>query len=142
MIAFGLKMDNYTDHQYSRGETKMSQEKVDRYKKEKKNRKKTMKVNRIKKALLILVASLGLGALIGIPLGKYIYKVQKEEADRHRTISSLEYNTWFDNYWSENYADLTAADDLQKMLDEFNAQQASVTDASVTDASDTNASAE
>ncbi len=115
----------------------MSQEKVDKYKKEKKNRKKTMKLNKIKKALIVLVASLGLGALIGIPLGKYIYKEQKEEADRHRTISSIEYETWFDSYWDEKYGALASASELQQKIDEFNAaSNSSESDASESDAAE------
>ncbi|MCR5214851.1 MAG: hypothetical protein K6E10_10600 [Eubacterium sp.] len=113
----------------------MSQEKVDNYKKEKKNRKKTMKVNKIKKALIVLVLSLGLGALIGIPLGKYIYKQQKEEAERNRTISSLQYESWFDTYWQETYGDLVANSELQQKINEFNeASFGSETDASDSDA--------
>ena len=40
----------------------MSQEKVDKYKEEKKNRKKTMKINKVKKLGAVLLASLGVGA--------------------------------------------------------------------------------
>ena len=98
----------------------MSQEKVDRYKKEKKNRAKTMKLNKIKKAVGIFVAALGLGAIIGIPLGRHIYKVQKEEAEKHKTISASSYETWFADKWDKEYASLfTSAQDLQEMLDDY-----------------------
>ena len=73
----------------------MSQEKVDRYKKEKQNRAKTLKRKKIKKALAVFILSLGVGALIGIPLGKHIYKVQKEEAFEQKffPIDKLPKNT-------------------------------------------------
>ena len=59
----------------------MSQEKVDKYKEEKKNRKKTMKINKVKKLGAVLLASLGVGAIIGIPLGTGLYKYQKKQAE-------------------------------------------------------------
>ena len=71
----------------------MSQAKVDKYKEEKKNRSKIMKRNKIKKVLLVLVAALGLGAIIGIPLGKFIYNKQKEIEAKNRTIATAEYIT-------------------------------------------------
>ena len=109
----------------------MSQEKVDRYKKEKKNRAKTMKLNKIKKAVGIFVAALGLGAIIGIPLGRHIYKVQKEEAEKHKTISSSSYETWFADKWDKEYASLfTSAEDLQEMLDSATASDADAEKAS------------
>ena len=117
----------------------MSQEKVDKYKEEKKNRKKTIKLQKIKKALIVLVLSLGVGALIGIPLGKYIYKVQKEIAEKNKTIVSTQYNEWFENYWNENYGYLSLTSDLQKKINEFNdASLNSESDAS----SETDSSAE
>ena len=84
----------------------MSQAKVDKYKEQKKNRAKTMKLNKIKKALVIFVVALGIGALIGIPLGKYIYKQQKEAAARNATISSLEFEDWFNKKWAGEYSDM------------------------------------
>ena len=47
----------------------MSQAKVDKYKEEKKNRAKTLKKKKIAKVAGILIAALGVGAIIGIPLG-------------------------------------------------------------------------
>ncbi len=109
----------------------MSQEKVDKYKEEKKNRKKTMKLNRVKKALVVFVVCLGIGALIGIPLGKKLYKYQKEEAEKHATIASSDFEGWFDKNWNEKYSSIGTNDDLQKKLDQFNS--ATYTDASATD---------
>ena len=84
----------------------MSQAKVDRYKKEKKNRARTMKLQKVKTAVWVVIISLGLGALIGIPLGRGIYKYQKKQAEAHKTISSLQYDSWFNDLWVENYSDL------------------------------------
>lgn len=109
----------------------MSQQKVDKYKEEKKNRKKTIKLNRVKKALAVFVISLGVGAIIGIPLGKKLYKYQKEEALKHATIASTDYEGWFDKNWKEKYANFGSNEDLQQLLDQFNASN---TDASSTDA--------
>ena len=106
----------------------MSQEKVDKYKEEKKNRKKTMKINKVKKLGAVLLVSLGVGAIIGIPLGKGLYNYQKKQAEKHRTISSSEYSDWFDAKWNQDYYDIGANQDLQDMLDQFNS--ATATDSS------------
>ena len=112
----------------------MSQEKVDKYKEEKKNRKKTMKINKIKKALAVFVVSLGVGALIGIPLGKHIYKVQKEEAEKHRTIPSSEFEAWFDKKWNDEYSSISGNQDVQDILNQLNS--ATYTDATPDDSSE------
>ena len=83
----------------------MSQANVDRYKKEKKNITRDMKIQKVKKVLLVFIIALALGALIGIPLGKAIYKYEKKKAEEHATISSLHYSEWFDQYWADNYSD-------------------------------------
>ena len=95
----------------------MSQEKVDRYKKEKKNRVKTIKKQKVKKAFNIFILCVFIGCLVGIPLGRGIYKYQKKKAAEHATISSLEYDTWFDDYWVENYYDLYKGVDYENNLD-------------------------
>ena len=96
----------------------MSQAKVDKYKEEKKNRAKTMKLNKIKKGIAIFVCALGIGALVGIPLGKFIYKKQKEAAARNATITVADYESWFDKKWAGSYSSLFAnsADALQDLL--------------------------
>ena len=111
----------------------MSQEKVDKYKEEKKNRKKTIKINKIKKLAAVLVVSLGIGAIIGVPLGKGIYNYQKKQAELHRTISSSEYSSWFDEKWNKEYSSIGTSQDLQDLIDQLNS--ATTTDA----ASDTDA---
>ncbi|MCR5105249.1 MAG: hypothetical protein K6B68_12510 [Eubacterium sp.] len=103
----------------------MSQAKVDKYKEEKKNRAKTMKRQKVKKAIAIIVVALGIGALIGIPLGKYIYKFKKEQEAKKATIVSDKYATWFEEYWGKNYSDVFGggidADDLNELIDDYNA---------------------
>ena len=83
----------------------MSQAKVDKHKEEKKNRAKTLRNQKIKKALLVFVGALGLGAIIGIPIGKYAYKVMKEKEAENRMVDSADYESWFDDYWDEQYGD-------------------------------------
>ncbi len=97
----------------------MSQAKVDKYKEEKKNRSKIMKRNKIKKVLLVLVTALGLGAIIGIPLGKFIYNKQKEIEAKNRTIATAEYDNWFEKKWAGEYAE-TFKSAAQDKIDEFN----------------------
>ena len=110
----------------------MSQAKVDKHKKEKKNRAKEIRKQKLKTALWVVVLSVGLGALVGIPLGRGIYKYQKRKAEQNKTVSSLQYNTWFDNMWAEEYSDLYAG------MDFVEADDASATDAdgSTTDAAE------
>jgi len=84
----------------------MSQEKVDRYKEEKKNRARDMKRAKVKKVLIILLVAVLLGAAIGIPLGRWIYDYKQNHVKEEDVfISSHEYDTWFNNYWVENYSD-------------------------------------
>ena len=101
----------------------MSQAKVDKHKKEKKNRAKTIRMQKLKTAIWVTIISLGVGALVGIPLGKGIYKYQKKKAEQNATISSLQYSSWFDELWANNYADLYAG------MDFVEDEDASTTDA-------------
>ena len=106
----------------------MSQAKVDKHKEEKKNRAKTLRNQRIKKAALVFVGALGLGAIIGIPLGKVVYKEMKEREAENRMIESSDYENWFDSYWDEQYGDqfvtsdpydysMYSDDELQDLID-------------------------
>ena len=91
----------------------MSQEKVDRYKEEKKNRAKNMKKARIKKVVIIFLVALILGAGIGFPLGRYIYNYKKTHVNEEEIfISSHEYKDWFNNFWVENYSDFYTGSEL------------------------------
>ena len=103
----------------------MSQAKVDKYKEEKKNRSKTIKMNRVKKAIGICVACLIAGAAIGIPVGKFAYAKHQEEVKKNATVQSADLDSWFDKYYVGNYSDFF--------------QGYSVDDASETDASETDA---
>ncbi|MBO4864678.1 MAG: hypothetical protein J5517_09940 [Eubacterium sp.] len=103
----------------------MSQAKVDKYKEEKKNRAKIMKRNKIKKAIGIFIAALGLGAIIGIPVGKKIYSYEKEKAARNATITALDFDDWFNKKWAGSYSSLFAnAQALQDMLNSSTATDA------------------
>jgi hypothetical protein len=111
----------------------MSQAKVDKYKQEKKNRAKIMKRQRIKKYTAVVVCAMLVGAALGIPLGKKMYSRSVEQAKANKTISSTELDTWFQQYWVENYSDLyagaTLADDEDTATDTD--AEASVTDAEI-----------
>ncbi len=89
----------------------MSQAKVDKYKKEKKNREKIKRRKKIKQTACIFLAAIALGALLGVPLGRKIYKDNKKKEDAKaaeaaKYVSSDDLNSWLDEYWVENYSDL------------------------------------
>ena len=91
----------------------MSQKKVDRYKLEKKNRQRDMKKAKVKKVLLIFLFAMILGALIGIPLGRWIYNYKTTHVKEEEVfISSNEYEDWFNQYWVDNYSDLVTGASL------------------------------
>jgi hypothetical protein len=96
----------------------MSQAKVDKYKEEKKNRAKTLKRQKAGKVIGILVAALGVGAIIGIPLGKYIYNTKKAEEERSRTVTTANYDTWFDEFWGKHYSGDLAGTNVQDLIDQ------------------------
>ncbi len=84
----------------------MSQAKVDKYKKEKKNRAKTIKKKKIKSAVGFIVLCLLLGAAIGYPLGQKIYKDYAAERAANATIEADMFHYSLQKYWSENYWEL------------------------------------
>ena len=95
----------------------MSQAKVDKYKKDKKNRKKIIRKQKIKTALAIFAAAIVLGALMGVPLGKTLYNRNKKAEEEKKAEAEVydksyididSYNDWFDNYYTTNYYDLYA----------------------------------
>ncbi len=81
----------------------MSQAKVDRYKQEKKNREKQIKKKKTVKALWVIVIALFIGACIGYPLGKKLYKVNAERRKENETVASVYYGSWLNNYWNSKY---------------------------------------
>lgn len=111
----------------------MSQAKVDRYKKEKKNRAKIAKRKKIKTALCVFLAACIVGAGIGYPLGKYLYKRSVEIRAAKATIMAEQYDTWAQNYWYNNYAGITGIDA------KLNATASDTDASSDTTASDTDA---
>ena len=81
----------------------MSQAKVDRYKKEKKNREKELKKKRAKKYVVVVVLALLVGAGVGYPLGRKLYKVNAERRAANETISTSFYYSYLENYWDSKY---------------------------------------
>lgn len=81
----------------------MSQAKVDRYKKEKKNRHKQIKKKKIVKSIWVIVIALFIGACIGYPLGKKLYKVNAERRKANETVTAVYYDAWMSNYWNSKY---------------------------------------
>jgi hypothetical protein len=80
----------------------MSQEKVDRYKKEKKNRAKNIKKKKIRNAVTIIVLAGLVGAAIGVPIGKKAYAVSAAKKAANATVSAALYDSWFDQFWVTN----------------------------------------
>lgn len=67
----------------------MSQEKVDKYKQEKANRKKTMAKEKLKKKLYILLGAVITAAFVGW-IGWSVYAEKKAAAEQEAMISSLQ----------------------------------------------------
>lgn len=84
----------------------MSQAKVDKYKKEKKNRAKNIKKAKAKKVAGIFVGAAIVGTVIGVPLGRHMYNVSVEERKANATIKVELYDYWIQQYWAEKYSDL------------------------------------
>ncbi len=87
----------------------MSQAKVDKYKKEKKNRPKAVKRARRRKTASIFIAAALIGAIVGYPLGKGLYKHTVAARRANATVDSGNYDVWFDQYYTKNYSYLLAA---------------------------------
>ena len=81
----------------------MSQAKVDRYKKEKKNREKQIKKKKIVKSVWVIAIALFIGACIGYPLGKKLYKVTAKHRKANETVTAMYYDAWMSNYWNNTY---------------------------------------
>ena len=87
----------------------MSQEKVDKYKEEKKKRPKMVKRARRRKIAGIFIAAGLIGAIIGYPLGKGLYKHTVAARRANATVDSGNYDIWFDQYYTKNYSYLLAS---------------------------------
>ncbi len=81
----------------------MSQAKVDKYKKEKKNRSKTIKRRKIRNFLLVMLLVFVVSMCIGYPLGKFLYKKSYEKRMANATIEASAYNYWAQQYIYGNY---------------------------------------
>lgn len=105
----------------------MSQAKVDKYKEEKKNRKKTLKKQKRKQVAEVILCAAVIGALVGVPLGRYIYKLNYEKRQAAKTVTAQSYDLWAQQYWGANYSEMFNASNVDDLL-------ASYTDASESDA--------
>ena len=114
----------------------MSQAKVDRYKEEKKNRARDMKRAKIKKALIIFLAALIIGAAIGIPLGRWLYNYkQTHVSEEDAFISSYNYTDWFNQYWVDNYSDFYTGSELATDEPASDTEEGSASENAATDES-------
>lgn len=115
----------------------MSQAKVDKYKKEKKNRAKTVKRARVKKVVNVLLGAAIVGVIIGFPLGRFAYNKYYEKKMENATISAAIYDYWFQEYFDLHYGDKinfsnTASDELSdEQIQEIADELSSNTDAIV-----------
>lgn len=83
----------------------MSQAKVDRYKEEKKNRQKNLKKQKAKKTVGIIITAAIIGAIIGVPTGRLIYKDIKAREAANATMKADLFDLWLDEYWKLNISD-------------------------------------
>lgn len=105
----------------------MSQDKVNQHKKEKKDRPRKLRKLRVAKVIAVFFIALAVGAGLGIPIGRAVYKYQKKQAEKYATISSLDYDKWFDGIWTDKYSNFFTGETLATNSD------ASVSDASASD---------
>ena len=117
----------------------MSQAKVDRYKKEKKNRAKTIKRKKIKSAVGFIILCVLVGAVIGYPLGQKIYKDYAAERAANATIEANMFHYNLQKYWSENYSDLFPHSHMDTASDTDASGDETSNDTSTENASETDA---
>lgn len=114
----------------------MSQAKVDRYKQEKKNRAKNLKKKKAKKVASVVIGACLVGAAIGYPLGRHIYKVSEEKRAAKATIAAENFDNWSKTLWGNEYAGSTglALDSVSATDTDAEEDEATNTDASTSDA--------
>ncbi|MBE5931950.1 MAG: hypothetical protein E7263_00835 [Lachnospiraceae bacterium] len=98
----------------------MSQAKVDKYKKEKKNRAKNVKKARVKKVVNTLLVAAVIGIIIGFPLGKIMYNHYYDKKMEKATISTAIFDYWFQEYWDLHHAEKFGVEEVvdQELSDE------------------------
>ena len=84
----------------------MSQAKVDKYKKEKKNREKVIKRKKIRNFILVMILVFFVSMGIGYPLGQFLYKKNYEKRMENATVSAASYDYWVQQYIDTNYGHL------------------------------------
>ncbi len=116
----------------------MSQAKVDKYKKEKKNRAKVQRRKKFTKVIAILLGACFIGAGIGYPLGLKLYDVKAKKDAANATINALYYEAWVQEYWYQNYEGMMSlsAEELEEALDDVLStdSDATTSDATASDA--------
>lgn len=118
----------------------MSQAKVDKYKKEKKNRAKNIKKAKIKKIVGIFVGALLVGSAIGYPLGKHMYKVNRANREANTTIKAENVDYWTQQHFSAYYSYLFPNyDDIASGSDALEASDATTSDSTASDATNMDA---
>ena len=113
----------------------MSQQKVDKYKKEKANREKQIKKKRIKKIVSVFAVAIVFAFVIGIFLGRTVYNVTVERRKATATVKAEAIDLWMQEQWSANYSELwgDAASDTDAVMDQV-INLDDVNDASASDA--------
>lgn len=89
----------------------MSQAKVDKYKKERKNRAKAIKKKRIRNFILLMLLLFCVSMAIGYPLGRFLYKKSYEKRMENSTISVQSYYYWSQQYMDSEYGYLFSTED-------------------------------
>ncbi len=95
----------------------MSQTKVDKYKKEKKNRAKTIKKQKRNQYIKVCICAGILGGILGYPIGRMIYKQSVKDQAERRTVLAQNFDAYTDQYWFDNYAGVTGLNDYDATED-------------------------
>lgn len=82
----------------------MSQSKVDKYKEEKKNRGKKIKKQRAREYAMVIIGFAALGAAIGYPFGRFLYKVNHNKRVANAKVEAVQFDYWFDKQWNADYS--------------------------------------
>lgn len=82
----------------------MSQAKVDKYKEEKKNRGKKIKRKHARDYALVIIGFAALGAAIGYPFGRFLYKQNLHKRQAKARVEAAQYDYWFDKQWNADVA--------------------------------------
>lgn len=82
----------------------MSQEKVNKYKEEKKNRGKKIKRKHTRDYALVIIGFAALGAAIGYPFGRFLYRQNYNKRQANARVEAASFDYWFDKEWNADVA--------------------------------------